>query len=98
MSGPGLRIDLGWALDLLQRVPGAHQSRILKPKNGLHPAFPEHDQHLGIQQHKPPGMSKEDLGRGTWTFLHTLAAQWPQQPSKQQKKDARTLVWISDNH
>ncbi len=38
------------------------------------------------------GISKEELGRGTWTFLHTLAAQWPQQPTRQQQKDLTSLV------
>jgi FAD-linked sulfhydryl oxidase len=51
------------------------------------------------QQHLPSGnraavkpVSKEDLGRATWTFLHTLAAQFPEHPTRQQQRDARVLI------
>ncbi|DBA65843.1 TPA: hypothetical protein ACH3X2_002874 [Trebouxia sp. C0005] len=37
-------------------------------------------------------ISKEELGRATWTMLHTLAVQYPQMPTKQQQKDVKTLV------
>ena len=37
-------------------------------------------------------VSREELGRATWLLLHTLAAQYPDRPSKQQKKDVTTLV------
>ncbi|KAK7405714.1 hypothetical protein VNO78_07322 [Psophocarpus tetragonolobus] len=37
---------------------------------------------------------KEELGRATWTFLHTLAAQYPDNPTRQQKKDVKELVQI----
>lgn len=37
-------------------------------------------------------VSKEEVGRATWTFLHTLAAQYPERPSRRQKTDARNLV------
>ncbi|XP_047315663.1 FAD-linked sulfhydryl oxidase ERV1 [Impatiens glandulifera] len=39
-------------------------------------------------------VAKEDLGRATWTFLHTLAAQYPDMPTRQQKKDVKELVSI----
>ncbi|EOA38525.1 hypothetical protein CARUB_v10010320mg, partial [Capsella rubella] len=39
-------------------------------------------------------VTKEDLGRATWTFLHTLAAQYPEKPSRQQKKDVKELMSI----
>lgn len=38
------------------------------------------------------GSSKEHLGQSTWTFLHTLAAQYPEQPTRSQKKDTTQLV------
>eukprot|EP00195_Chlamydomonas_chlamydogama_P010288 CAMPEP_0202892894 /NCGR_PEP_ID=MMETSP1392-20130828/2573_1 /ASSEMBLY_ACC=CAM_ASM_000868 /TAXON_ID=225041 /ORGANISM="Chlamydomonas chlamydogama, Strain SAG 11-48b" /LENGTH=245 /DNA_ID=CAMNT_0049577027 /DNA_START=392 /DNA_END=1130 /DNA_ORIENTATION=- len=38
--------------------------------------------------------SKEDLGRATWTLLHTLAAQLPDQPSRQQQQDVKALINI----
>lgn len=37
-------------------------------------------------------VSKEEVGRATWTFLHTLAAQFPESPTRQQQRDARNLV------
>jgi hypothetical protein len=44
------------------------------------------------QQHDSKLTSKEDLGRATWTFLHTLAAQFPEHPTRQQQRDARQLI------
>ena len=37
-------------------------------------------------------VDKDDLGRATWTFLHVLAAQFPDHPTRSQQKDARSLV------
>ena len=37
-------------------------------------------------------ISKEELGRSTWTMLHTLAVQYPETPTKQQQNDVKTLV------
>lgn len=39
-------------------------------------------------------VTKEELGRATWTFLHTLAAQYPERPTRQQKKDVKELMAI----
>ncbi|XP_075673228.1 FAD-linked sulfhydryl oxidase ERV1-like isoform X2 [Castanea sativa] len=39
-------------------------------------------------------VTKEDLGRATWTFLHTLPAQYPDNPTRQQKKDVKELMAI----
>ncbi|KAI3431048.1 Sulfhydryl oxidase [Psidium guajava] len=39
-------------------------------------------------------VTKEELGRATWTFLHTLAAQYPDYPTRQQKKDVKELMAI----
>ncbi|KAJ7967557.1 Sulfhydryl oxidase [Quillaja saponaria] len=39
-------------------------------------------------------LTKEELGRATWTFLHTLAAQYPEKPTRQQKKDVKELMEI----
>ncbi|KAI5066931.1 hypothetical protein GOP47_0017459 [Adiantum capillus-veneris] len=38
--------------------------------------------------------SKESLGHATWTFLHTLAAQFPEKPTRQQQRDAKELMAI----
>jgi FAD-linked sulfhydryl oxidase len=40
----------------------------------------------------PKPMTREELGRATWVFLHTLAAQFPERPSRQQQRDARALI------
>ncbi|KAK2664909.1 hypothetical protein Ddye_003483 [Dipteronia dyeriana] len=39
-------------------------------------------------------VAKEELGRATWTFLHTLAAQYPENPTRQQKRDVKELMAI----
>ncbi|XP_044508105.1 FAD-linked sulfhydryl oxidase ERV1-like [Mangifera indica] len=39
-------------------------------------------------------VTKEELGRATWTFLHALAAQYPEEPTRQQKKDVKELMAI----
>ncbi|CAK9868762.1 unnamed protein product [Sphagnum jensenii] len=39
-------------------------------------------------------VTKEELGRATWTFLHTLAAQYPEKPTKQQQRDVKELMSI----
>ncbi|GAY48699.1 hypothetical protein CUMW_113700 [Citrus unshiu] len=39
-------------------------------------------------------VTKDELGRATWTFLHTLAAQYPENPTRQQKKDVKELMAI----
>jgi len=39
-------------------------------------------------------VSPEDLGRCTWLFLHTLAAQYPESPTARQEKDAKDLIGI----
>lgn len=39
-------------------------------------------------------VTKEVLGSATWTFLHTLAAQYPERPTRQQKKDVKELMAI----
>eukprot|EP00898_Chlorokybus_atmophyticus_P001282 jgi/Chlat1/2154/Chrsp17S02731 len=38
--------------------------------------------------------TKEELGRSTWTLLHTLAAQFPERPTKQQQRDAKELITV----
>lgn len=37
-------------------------------------------------------ISKEQVGRASWTFLHALAAQYPDKPTRQQKRDVHNLV------
>ncbi|KAB2635999.1 FAD-linked sulfhydryl oxidase ERV1-like [Pyrus ussuriensis x Pyrus communis] len=49
-----------------------------------------HPQHEKGKSAAP--LTKEELGRSTWTFLHTLAAQYPDKPTRQQKKDVKELI------
>jgi FAD-linked sulfhydryl oxidase len=44
------------------------------------------------QQQVNAAVTKEELGRSTWVFLHTLAAQFPEHPTRQQQRDARQLM------
>lgn len=47
------------------------------------------------KQEKSAGpVTKEELGRATWTFLHTLGAQYPDKPTRQQRKDVKELMAI----
>ncbi|XP_078442807.1 erv1/Alr family protein [Wolffia australiana] len=39
-------------------------------------------------------LTKEELGRCTWTLLHMIAAQFPERPTRQQKRDAKELMGI----
>ncbi|KAL0696874.1 hypothetical protein Bca4012_064054 [Brassica carinata] len=52
-------------------------------------------QNLPINKGKSTGpVTKEELGKATWTFLHTLAAQYPEKPTRQQKRDVKELMAI----
>lgn len=35
---------------------------------------------------------REEVGRATWMLLHTIAAQFPDKPTKRQQQDVKTLV------
>lgn len=37
-------------------------------------------------------VDKEEVGRCTWVFLHTLAAQLPEKPTRQQQRDVRSII------
>ncbi|KAL6867635.1 hypothetical protein ACP4OV_015659 [Aristida adscensionis] len=43
---------------------------------------------------KPAPLTKEEVGRATWMLLHTIAAQFPDGPTRQQKRDAKELMHI----
>lgn len=49
---------------------------------------------LPTQINSGGAVTKEELGRATWTFLHTLAAQYPEKPTKQQQRDVKELMSI----
>ncbi|GKV26463.1 hypothetical protein SLEP1_g35754 [Rubroshorea leprosula] len=50
--------------------------------------------HVMYEEKSAAPVTKEELGRATWTFLHTLAAQYPENPTRQQKKDVKELMAI----
>ncbi|KAL0547590.1 hypothetical protein IC582_017530 [Cucumis melo] len=60
------------------------------------PSYPDTTSMQSIDiTHKPAApVTKEVLGRATWTFLHILAAQYPDHPTRQQKKDVKELMAI----
>ncbi|CAG9467183.1 unnamed protein product [Pedinophyceae sp. YPF-701] len=37
-------------------------------------------------------VTKSEIGRATWTFLHSVAADFPERPSARDKRDARCLM------
>ncbi|KAJ4796329.1 Sulfhydryl oxidase [Rhynchospora pubera] len=47
-----------------------------------------------IKEKEVKPLTKEEFGRATWTLLHTIAAQYPDQPTRQQRRDAKELMAI----
>ncbi|XP_051172579.1 FAD-linked sulfhydryl oxidase ALR [Leptopilina boulardi] len=39
-------------------------------------------------------LDKDELGSTTWAFLHTMAAYYPDSPSKEQQKDMKNFFYI----
>lgn len=37
-------------------------------------------------------VTRDDIGRATWLVLHTIAAQYPEKPTRQQKRDAKNFM------
>ncbi|KAL7002889.1 Flavin-linked sulfhydryl oxidase of the mitochondrial IMS [Sarracenia purpurea var. burkii] len=61
---------------------GSSNSSLLQPKE------------IPIEGKSATPVTKEELGRATWTFLHTLAAQYPDNPTRLQRKDVKELMEI----
>uniref|UniRef100_A0A7N0TMJ4 Sulfhydryl oxidase n=1 Tax=Kalanchoe fedtschenkoi TaxID=63787 RepID=A0A7N0TMJ4_KALFE len=82
---------------LSQFVGQADRSKHAKGKPGISASLaameiPASD--IVIKKQSAGPVTKEELGRATWTFLHTLAAQYPEHPTRQQKKDVKELMAI----
>ena len=39
-------------------------------------------------------LDRDELGRNTWGFLHTMAAYYPEKPSEKQQKEARDFFTL----
>ena len=77
-----------------QRLPHDLRAGLHQVTELLHVSCPmECTSLFSKQMHLQIGStSKEELGRATWTLLHTLAAQYPETPTYSQQKDAQQLV------
>lgn len=73
-----------------QRVVGQAANHSDVAKAGSSRQTPQREEHHHRRHMQP--VTKEELGRSTWVFLHTLAAQFPEHPSRQQQRDARQLI------
>ena len=45
-------------------------------------------------EHKQCPLDKDELGRNTWSFLHTTAAYYPDKPTEQQQRDMKQMIHI----
>ena len=76
-----------------QSPPHDLRSGLHKVSQVLHVCLMDCASLLSKQLHLQIGTtSKEELGRATWTLLHTLAAQFPETPTHSQQRDAQQLV------
>ncbi len=39
-------------------------------------------------------VDREELGQATWTFLHTMAAYYPDQPSSEQQREMSQFITL----
>lgn len=44
--------------------------------------------------HKECPLDKDELGRNTWSFLHTMAANYPVIPSERQQDDMKEMMHL----
>ncbi|ONL94599.1 Augmenter of liver regeneration [Zea mays] len=58
------------------------------------PAPPQPEVRKEKKDAKEAPLTKEEVGRATWMLLHTIAAQFPDEPTRQQRRDAKELMHI----
>ena len=75
-------------------APSLGHTLPLVPTPRLEPSVADPSPSSPTQTSAPAAVTREELGRATWLFLHTLAAQFPDDPTRQQEKDARDLIHI----
>ncbi|RWS08987.1 FAD-linked sulfhydryl oxidase ALR-like protein [Dinothrombium tinctorium] len=46
----------------------------------------------GAKRGKNCPLDKDQLGRNTWSFLHTMAAYFPDRPTDEQQRDMKTFI------
>ncbi|OWA52359.1 putative FAD-linked sulfhydryl oxidase ALR [Hypsibius exemplaris] len=63
------------------------------PPHGSSSALPpdSHSEDPRPQRSDCP-VDKDELGRNTWSFLHTMAARYPEKPTQEVQKDMTTFV------
>ena len=52
----------------------------------------EYDENLSVCKNCP--LDKDELGSNTWSFLHTMAANYPEKPSVEQKTEMKTFIYL----
>ena len=61
-----------------------------RPTLSIQSKLQQQQQPLQQPAHCPPDV--EVLGRATWTFLHTMAANYPENPSTQQQREVSSFI------
>ncbi|KAM3303214.1 FAD-linked sulfhydryl oxidase ERV1 isoform X1 [Capsicum chacoense] len=105
-----VQTQLAQFIGLIPNVPSSHSNNNNNNNNGHHSSFSLlssssknqlatstvllQDSELPNKEKSAGPVTKEELGRATWTFLHTLGAQYPDKPTRQQRKDVKELMAI----
>ena len=84
------------ALTSLRNGVGAILANLRLPRESSPSPPPPARRQFGTASPTPPAhthhLTRESLGRATWTLLHAVAASYPDKPSRGQKRAAAALV------